>query len=62
MADLLRQLAVYGLANDVPVELMYHPHADPGDGSGWALTIGDRTTYGTLDDCEARMREEVARG
>lgn len=57
-SELLYDLAAAGHI----VELCYHPAADPGDGSGWALTIGDRTTYGSLEACEARMREEAARG
>lgn len=31
-----------------PVELCYHPDADPGDGGGWSLMIGDRTNHGAL--------------
>ena len=31
-----------------PVTIAYHPDADPGDGSGWAVEVGDRTTHGHL--------------
>ena len=33
----------------VPVAICYHPDADPGDGSGWSVEIGDRHTYGTIE-------------
>ena len=56
-SELLYALSVAGRI----VELCYHPDADPGDGSGWALTLDDRTTYGTLAACEERMRAEVGR-
>ena len=41
----LRALATSGL----PVELCYHPSADPGDGTGWVLVIGETHNYGGLD-------------
>ena len=46
MRDLLQRLATYGRDHGVPVELCYHPDADPGDGSGWSVLIGDRYYYG----------------
>lgn len=45
-------------ADETPVELCYHPDADPGNGAGWSLMVGDRTTYGTLDT----LLGEVPRG
>jgi hypothetical protein len=33
-----------------PVTIAYHPDADPGDDSGWAVEVGDRPTRGTLWD------------
>lgn len=30
-----------------PITISYHPDADPGDGSGWSVEVGDRHTYGT---------------
>lgn len=46
----LRTLAAAGL----PVELCYLPYADRGDGSGWALAIGETHHYGTLDALAAQ--------
>jgi hypothetical protein len=46
--DRARLLAL--AANETPVELCYHPDADPGNGAGWSLLVGDRTVaVGTLD-------------
>jgi hypothetical protein len=33
-----------------PVGIYYHPDADPGDGSGWCLEVGDTRSYGSLVD------------
>lgn len=30
------------------VTLAYHEDADPGDGSGWCIEVGDRRFYGHL--------------
>lgn len=34
-----------------PITLSYHPDADPGDGSGWVIEVGEVTYYadGTRD-------------
>lgn len=39
---------------ELPITLAYHPDADPGDGSGWALEVGDHNTYGQADEILAR--------
>jgi hypothetical protein len=44
----------------LPVELCYHPDADPGNGRGWSVLIGDRTTFGDLDTMLARVAVEVS--
>ena len=41
---------------DSPVSLSYHPDADPGDGAGWCLEVGDWRTYGSLDAVLAAWR------
>ena len=46
MADLFQRLAAYGREHGTPIELCYHPDADPGDGSGWSILVGDRNYYG----------------
>ena len=46
---------------DSPVEVCYHPDADPGDGSGWAVVVGDRRFYGQLVDALAEAVAEVRR-
>ncbi|HLD90186.1 MAG TPA: hypothetical protein VI911_04100 [Patescibacteria group bacterium] len=51
----LAALIDYARANRLPLELLYHPDADPGDGSGWAVTLGDRTMYGALDEAAGRL-------
>lgn len=33
-----------------PIGIYYHPDADPGDGSGWCLEVGDTRSYGSLVD------------
>lgn len=45
-----------------PLELAYHPDADPGDGSGWAVLHGDRYHYGDLLDALRSALAEVPRG
>ena len=37
-----------------PITLAYHPDADPGDGSGWAVEVGDRTWCGDLVEAMRR--------
>ena len=37
-----------------PIVLTYHPDADPGDGSGWAVEVGDRTWCGDLVEAMRR--------
>lgn len=34
-----------------PLELIYTPDADPGDGSGWSVLVGDRFHHGDLGEC-----------
>ena len=51
----LAALIDYARANRLPLELLYHPDADPGDGSGWAVTLGDRTLYGALHEVCGRL-------
>jgi hypothetical protein len=49
MTDLRTHLLALIADGCTPVELAYHPDADPGDGSGWSLLVGDRHAYGSLD-------------
>ena len=53
-ADFFRLLSDYGREHGVPVELCYHPDADPGDGSGWSILVGDMHYYGDPVDALTR--------
>ena len=46
----LRERLARLVADGMPVTLAYHPDADPGDGSGWSVEVGDRHEYGQLED------------
>jgi len=59
LMDALRTLAAAGWPF-VPVELCYHPSADPGDGSGWVLVIGGTHHYGTLDKVATQAAKRAA--
>jgi len=45
LADLLDKLRAHTDADALTIE--YLADADPGDGAGWTVCIGDRYTYGT---------------
>lgn len=49
MIDHLIKLLRSHCPNDA-ITIAYHPDADPGDGSGWSVEVGDRHTYGLLLD------------
>lgn len=53
LADLLERLSGYVGAN-TPMTIAYHPDADPGDGSGWSIEVGDRHEYGTAREALER--------
>lgn len=42
----LQSLITHCVAEGLPLTLAYHPDADPGDGRGWAVEMGDLTVYG----------------
>ena len=46
--ELLAMLSILLMGEDCPVSLHYHPDADPGDGSGWCVEVGDTRRYGHL--------------
>lgn len=50
----LRERLARLVADGLPVTLAYHPDADPGDGSGWSVEVGDRHAYGQLEDALTR--------
>jgi hypothetical protein len=47
-----------------PIGIYYHPDADPGDGAGWCLEVGDTRSYGSLVEviAAAVAAGEVPRG
>lgn len=47
---------------NTPIELLYHPDADPGNGSGWAVTVADRTVTGGLVEAIRMHLQEVSNG
>lgn len=51
LADLLERLSGYVGTH---LTIAYHPDADPGDGSGWSVEVGDRHTYGTAREALER--------
>lgn len=68
MTDLDLQNALLALQAQRPgisIGIYYHPDADPGDGSGWCLEVGDTRSYGSLVEVVAAIAGaagEVPRG
>lgn len=54
---LLASVILYARTHNLPLELCYHPDADPGDGSGWAVLLGDRWGHGALEAALERVME-----
>lgn len=52
LATLLDALRAH--VGDGPLTIAYHPDADPGDGSGWSVEVGDRHEYGTAREALER--------
>ena len=48
-AQLLEQMRA-AVGEGVPLSVEYHPDADPGDGSGWLVMIGDCHYYGSAEE------------
>lgn len=46
MSPNLETLIAHCVAEGLTCTLCYHPDADPGDGRGWSVEVGDRTKHG----------------
>lgn len=53
LAALLDDLRAH-VGTGTPLTIAYHPDADPGDGSGWSIEVGDRHEYGTAREALER--------
>ncbi len=42
----LETLVCHCVATGLILEIVYHPDADPGDGRGWSVTVGDKHHHG----------------